>query len=129
MPFSAAAFRATAAGRAHQDVDVEQSAVIGNRALRFGARRPKPQAAFVHPHIEKDQLNLPDFVSNADPHQCDGTKGKENLSSCDQTKKLMISSSMMRKRVIRFGFWLNCAGLEARAFASCEESRFGLGRE
>ena len=75
MPFSAAAFRATAAGRAHQDVDVEQSAVIGNRALRFGARRPKPQAAFVHPHIEKDQLNLPDFVSNADPHQCDGTKG------------------------------------------------------
>jgi len=57
-------------------------------------------------------------------------KAKENLSSCDQTKKLMISSStMMRKRVIRFGFWLNCAGLEARKFASCEESRFRLGRE
>jgi hypothetical protein len=28
-----------------KEVDLEQRAVIGNRAVRFGARRPKPQAA------------------------------------------------------------------------------------
>jgi len=54
-------------------------AVIGNRALRFGARRPRPQAAFVHPRIKKDRLNLPDFVGSADPHQCGGAQGKREF--------------------------------------------------
>jgi len=80
------------------------------------------QARAGSPRTEKDGLKQRDFVGLANPDQCAERNQARILSSRDQRKKskTFITDDNEGARDSR-RLLLECQGLEAREFASCEE--------